>query len=158
MRIALLAVAALAFAACGENKPAEPAATTPAAETPAADTAAPGHDMAGMDETMKSADSADDANTAETPNDFTFHTIAGKVESVHLPTAAGVTWTASTTDVTLVEIGEAKDETMPDGSAHHVVKVTPKASGNAVVKFEKRASADAAAPVIETRNVNFMVH
>lgn len=153
MRTILLAASALAFAACGETKPAEPAAAAPAAEAPAA-----AHDMAGMDDAMKSADSADDANTAETPNDFTFHTIAGKVESVHLPTAAGVTWTASTTDTALVEIGEAKDETMPDGSAHHIVKVTPKASGNAVVKFEKRDSADAAAPVTETRNVNFMVH
>ncbi len=47
---------------------------------------------------------------------------------------------------------------MPDGSVHHVVKVTPKASGNAVVKFEKRDSADASAPVTETRNINFMVH
>lgn len=153
MRIVLLAASALAFAACGENKPAEPAATAPAAETPAA---AP--DMAGMDDTMKSADAADDASTAETPNDFTFHTIPGKVESVHLPTAAGVTWTASTTDTTLVEIGEATDEAMPDGSTHRVIKVTPKASGNAVVKFEKRDSADAAAPVTETRNINFMVH
>lgn len=153
MRVILLAASALAFAACGENKPAEPAApATPAAEAPM-----PGHDMASMDDTMKSADSADDANTAETPNDFTFHTIPGKVESVHLPTAAGVTWAASTTDTTLVEIGEAKDETMPDGTMHHVVKVTPKASGNAVVKFEKHEG-DATKPATETRNINFMVH
>lgn len=154
MRLTLLAVSALAFAACSESKPAEtPVAETPAAETPAA----PAHDMAGMDDTMKSADAADDANTAETADGFTFHTIGGKVESVHLPTAAGVTWTASTTDTALVEIGEAKDEAMPDGSTHHVVKVTPKTSGNAVVKFEKREG-DAASPVVETRNINFMVH
>lgn len=151
MRLLLLSVSALAFAACGETKPAEPA---PAAETPAAE--APAHDMAGMDDTMKAADATDDANTAETTDGFTFHTIGGKVESVHLPTAAGVTWTASTTDTTLVEIGEAKDETMPDGSTHHVVKVTPKTSGNAVVKFEKRDSTTG--PVTETRNINFMVH
>lgn len=152
MRLVLLSVSALAFAACGgETKPAE---TTPAAETPAAE--APAHNMAGMDDAMKTADAADDANTAETADGFTFHTIGGKVESVHLPTAAGVTWTASTTDTTLVEIGEAKDEAMPDGSTHHVVKVTPKASGNAVVKFEKRDSATG--PVTETRNINFMVH
>lgn len=150
MRLLLLSVSALAFAACGETKPAEPA---PAAETPAAEAPAAGHDMTDM---MKSADATDDANTAETTDGFTFHTIGGKVESVHLPTAAGVTWTASTTDTTLVEIGEAKDETMPDGSTHHVVKVTPKTSGNAVVKFEKRDSATG--PVTETRNINFMVH
>lgn len=152
MRLTLLAASALAFAACSESKPAEPAvAETPAAETPA-------HDMSAMDDTMKSADATDDANTAETTDGFTFHTIGGKVESVHLPTAAGVTWTASTTDTALVEIGAATDEAMPDGSVHHVVKVTPIKSGNAVVKFEKRDSADASAPVTETRNINFMVH
>jgi hypothetical protein len=37
------------------------------------------------------------------------------------------------------------------------VKVTPKASGNAVVKFEKHQG-DATTPVVETRNINFMVH
>jgi hypothetical protein len=153
MRLTLLAVSALAFAACGESTPAAPAAETPAAETPAA----PAHDMSTMDDTMKSADAADDANTAETVDGFTFHTIGAKVESVHLPTAPGVTWTASTTDTSLVDIGEAKDETMPDGSTHHVVKVTPKVSGNAVVKFEKRQG-DAASPVVETRNINFMIH
>jgi len=154
MRLTLLAVSALAFAACSESKPAEtPAAKAPAVETPAA----PAHDMSSMDDTMKSADAADDANTAETTDGFTFHTIGGKIESVHLPTAAGVTWTASTTDTSLVDIGEAKDEAMPDGSMHHIVKVTPKTSGNAVVKFEKRQG-DAATPVVETRNINFMVH
>ncbi|RYG22902.1 MAG: hypothetical protein EON93_24625 [Burkholderiales bacterium] len=154
MRLTLLAVSALAFAACSESKPAEtPVVEAPAAETPA-DAA---HDMSGMDDTMKTADAADDANTAETTDGFTFHTIGGKIESVHLPTAAGVTWTASTTDTSLVDIGEAKDEAMPDGSTHHIVKVTPKVSGNAVVKFEKRQG-DATTPVVETRNINFMIH
>lgn len=155
MRLILLAASALAFAACSESKPAEtPAAEAPAAETPAA----PVHDMAGMDDTMKSADAADDGNTAETTDGFTFHTIGGKIESVHLPTAAGVTWTASTTDGEFVQIGEAKDETMPDGSTHHVVKVTPlKSTASAVVKFEKRQG-DATTPVVETRNIIFMVH
>ena len=88
MRLTLLAVSALAFAACSESTPAAaPAAETPAAETPAA----PAHDMSTMDDTMKSADSADDANVAETTDGFTFHTIGGKVESVHLPTA-GASW------------------------------------------------------------------
>ncbi|MEQ1610604.1 MAG: hypothetical protein ABL956_16815 [Hyphomonadaceae bacterium] len=149
MRLTLLAASVLALAACGENPPAAPAAETPAALA---------HDMATMDDAMKTADASDDANTAETTDGFTFHTIGGKVESVHLPTATGVTWTASTADTAQVEIGEATDEKMPDGSTHHVVKVTPKASGNAVVKFEKRDGADAAAPVTETRNINFMVH
>lgn len=153
MRLTLLAASALAFAACSESKPAEPAA-----EAPAAEAAAPAHDMATMDDAMKSADASDDANTAETADGFTFHTIGGKVESVHLPTAAGVTWTASTTDTDYVQIGEAKDETMPDGSTHHVVKVTPlKSTAGAVVKFEKRQG-DATTPVIETRNITFMVH
>lgn len=154
MRLTLLAASALAFAACSESKPAEPAV----AETTATEMAAPAHDMSTMDDTMKSADATDDANTAETADGFTFHTIGGKVESVHLRTAGASWWTASTTDTALVQIGEAKDETMPDGSTHHVVKVTPLASGNAVVKFEKRDSADATSPVTETRNVNFMVH
>ena len=153
MRLTLLAASALAFAACSESKPAEPAAAAPAPEA-----AAPAHDMSAMDDAMKSADASDDANTAETADGFTFHTIGGKVESVHLPTAAGVTWTASTTDTDYVQIGEAKDETMPDGSMHHVVKVTPlKSTAGAVVKFEKRQG-DATTPVIETRNITFMVH
>jgi hypothetical protein len=154
MRLTLLAASALAFAACSESKPAE----TPAAEAPAAEAPAAAHDMAAMDDTMKTADATDDANTAETADGFTFHTIGGKVESVHLPTAPGVTWTASTTDSEYVQIGEAKDETMPDGSTHHVVKVTPlKSTASAVVKFEKREG-DATTPVVETRNIIFMVH
>ncbi|MDP3491587.1 MAG: hypothetical protein Q8R82_00620 [Hyphomonadaceae bacterium] len=154
MRLTLLAASALAFAACSESKPAE----TPAAEAPAAEAPAAAHDMASMDDSMKAADATDDANTAETADGFTFHTIGGKIESVHLPTAGASWWTASTTDTELVAIGEAKDETMPDGSTHHVVKVTPLKSGNAVVKFEKRDTAEATAPVTETRNINFMVH
>lgn len=154
MRMVLLAASVLAITACGETKSAEPAAVpTPAAAAPAET-----HSMAGMDNAMQSADAADDTNTAETPNDFTFHTIAGKVESVHLPTAPGVVWTASTSDTAFVEIGEAADVTMPDGSVHHIVKVTPKASGNAVVKFEKRAGPDPKAAISETRTINFMVH
>ena len=95
---------------------------------------------------MKAADTADDANTAETPDGFTFHTYPAKVEVVHLPAAAGGSWTATASDTALVEVGEAKDETMPDGTVHHTVKVTPKASGNAEVKFERRATANASEP------------
>src|SRR5690242_6317414 len=122
MRLVILAASALAFAACSpsEPKPAEPAAAAPAA--PAADA------HTGMDDSMKMSDTKDDANTAETPDGYMFHTYPAKVESVHLPQG---NWTATASDGALVEVGAATDEKMPDGSMHHVVKVTPKASGNA---------------------------
>lgn len=153
--ITLAAASALAMAACS---PSEPAATETAAP---AESAAPAEHPAGhgaMDDAMKAADATDDANTAETPEGFTFHTYPAKVETVHLPAAAGGSWTATASDTTLVEVGEAKDEPMPDGTVHHTVKVTPKASGNAEVKFERRATANAADPVVETRTIKFMVH
>jgi len=156
MRIAIAAAASvLAFAACNPTEPAADNAATPAETAPAADA---GHDMSTMDDSMKTSDTADDANTAETPQGYTFHTYPAKVESVHLPAAAGSAWTATSSDTTLVEVGEAKDEAMPDGSLHHVVKVTPKASGNATVTFERREGADASAAPVETRTINFMVH
>ena len=152
MRLFVLATSALAFAACSpsEPKPAEPAAETPAADAHAG--------MAGMDDTMKTSDTTDDANTVETPDGYTFHTYPAKVETVHLPTEAGSVWTVTASDAALVEVGAQTDETMPDGKVHHVVKVTPKASGNAEVKFERRATAAADAPVVETRTIKFMVH
>jgi hypothetical protein len=143
----LAAASALAFAACN-----------PAPADDAAKTADAGHNMAGMDDAMKSADSADDANTAETADNYTFHTYPAKVESVHLPTTPTDVWTAASSDPSLVEVGEQKDETMPDGSLHRVIKVTPKKPGNAEVKFERRASAAADAAVTETRTIKFMVH
>lgn len=152
MRALILAAAsALALAACNQGEaPAEPAA-----EPAAAEPAAPAHDMAAMDDTMKASDTADDANTAETADGFTFHTYPNKTESVHLP--AG-NWTATASDANLVAVGASAEETMPDGTKHHVVKVDTKASGNATVKFEKRASANASDPVTETRTINFMIH
>ncbi|HEV7691872.1 MAG TPA: hypothetical protein VGO52_13645 [Hyphomonadaceae bacterium] len=151
MRLIILAASALAFAACSpsEPKPAEPAAAAPAA--PAADA----HAGMAMDDSMKTSDSKDDANTAETPDGYMFHTYPAKVESVHLPQG---NWTATASDTALVEVGAATDEKMPDGSSHHVVKVTPKASGNAEVKFERRDTAAATDPVKETRTIKFMVH
>ncbi len=155
MRLFILAAASvLAIAACA---PSEPAAT----ESQPAETAAPAEHADGhgaMDDSMKAADTADDANTAETPDGFTFHTYPAKVETVHLPAAADGSWTATASDTSLVEIGQAGDETMPDGSVHHTVKVTPKASGNAEVKFERRATTNPADPVAETRTIKFMVH
>lgn len=156
MRILLAAASALAFAACN---PSTPAATDGAAKADATKPAdASMGNMAGMDDKMKSADSADDTNMAETPDGYTFHTYPAKVEKVHLPAPAGSVWTATASDTALVEVGEAKDEPMPGGVTHRVVAVTPKKSGNATVKFERRASANASDPVVETRTVNVMVH
>ncbi len=160
MRFTLFAaVSLLAVAACS------PGAETPAdvAEAPveaAADEHA-GDEHAGhgaMDADMASSDAADDANTSETPDQYMFHTYPAKVEAVHLPSAGAGSWTATGSDAALVSVGAAADETMPDGSVHHVVKVEPKASGNAEVKFERRESADPAAAVVETRTVFFMIH
>jgi hypothetical protein len=156
MRLLILAASALAFAACSPSAPATDAAK-PAADAakPASDATA-SHDMSTMSADMKSADTKDDANTAETPDGYTFHTYPAKVESVHLPTATGDTWTATASDTVHIEVGEAKDEKMPDGAMHHVVKVTPKAAGNATVKFERHKGG--APAVTETRTINFMVH
>jgi hypothetical protein len=158
MRLAILSLSVLALAACGGETPA-PAEPTPA---PAADVAPAADEHAGhgpMDADMQSADAADDASTAETPDGHMYHTDTSKIESIHLPTAAGVTWTATPEDATQVEITGAADETMPDGTVHHVIKVKPVKSGViAKVKLEKRDSADAAAPVTETRTVNVMIH
>lgn len=153
MRFILSAASAIALAACSPQ-PASDEAAAPA-ET-AAPAAADAH--AGMDDTMKSADATDDANTAETPEGYMFHTYPAKVESVHLPTAAGNTWTATPADTALVDVAPGTDEAMPDGSTHHVVKLTPKASGNTEVKFERRATSNASDPVLETRTVKLMIH
>jgi len=157
MRLALLSLSALAFAACGGEAPAtpvEPAA--PAVEAPAAET----HEGHGaMDPAMQSADAADDTTQAETPDGFMYHTDTSKTESIHLPTAAGVTWTVTAEDPTQVEFTDAMDMTMADGALHHVVKFKPLKPGViAKVKLEKREGANPQGPVVETRNVNVMVH
>ena len=147
MRTVLLAVAALSLAACG-GEPAKPAEPTP--ETAAAP-ATPA-----MDETMKAADAADDANVVETADGAMFHTDTTKTEKVHLP--AG-NWTATPVDATQIQVVGATDQAMPDGVSHHVVEVKPLTKDViAKVKFERRDTADAAAPVVETRTVMFMVH
>jgi hypothetical protein len=159
MRIILLASAALALAACsGESAaPADTAAPADAAstETAAAEAAA----APAMDDAMKAADAADDANTAETPDNYMFHTDLTKIESVHLPTKAGASWTATVLDPTQAEITGASDETMADGSVHHIVQIKPLVRDViARVKFERRDSMDTTTPVVETRTVNLMVH
>lgn len=138
--------------------PAEPASNMEMAD---ADTGMDGmdhseHDMSEMDSDMAAADAADDASVAETPNEHTFHTYPDRTETVHLPVVEGETWTATVSDDTLVAMGAASDETMPDGTVHHVVPFQTQASGNATVTFE-RATADAAAPS-ETRTIYFMIH
>lgn len=153
MRTILLASAALALAACGGETPApaESPAETPAAETPAADA---GHGA--MDESMMAADAQDDANSAETPDGYMFHTDTTKIESVHLPVGA---WTATPVDATQIEIVSAADEAMADGSSHHVVKVKPLVRDViARIKFERREGPDASAAPVESRMVMFMIH
>lgn len=149
MRIALLAAAAtLSLAACGGSEPAKP--VEPAA-APEATASAPG-----MDEAMKAADAHDDANTAETADGAMFHTDTMKTEKVHLP--AG-NWTATPVDATQIQVVGATETAMPDGSTHHVVEVKPLTKDViAKVTFERRDTADPAAPVVETRTVNFMIH
>lgn len=148
MRFALAAATALALSACGgePTKPADPAPEAAAA----APTSTP------MDETMKAADSADDANVAETPDGYMFHTDTTKTEKVHLP--AG-NWTATAVDAAQIEVLGASDAAMPDGVSHHIVDVKPLTRDViAKVKFERRETADATAPVVETRTVMFMIH
>lgn len=159
MRTILLASAALTLAACGGEPaaPADPAAATGAADTATTEAAMPA--PAPMDEAMMAADAADDANTAETPDGYMFHTDLQKIELVHLPVKAGASWTATVVDPTQAEVTGATDEKMADGSTHHVVQVKPlKRDVIARVKFERRDSPDTSAPIVETRTVNFMVH
>ena len=159
MRIILLASAALALAACsGESAaPADTAAPADAASTETAAAEVPA--APAMDDAMKAADAADDASTAETPDNYMFHTDLTKIESVHLPVAPGSGWTATVLNPAQAEIAGASDETMADGSVHHVVKVKPLVRDViARVKFERRDTMDTTSPVVETRTVNLMVH
>lgn len=153
MRLAILSLSVLALAACGGETPAAPAAPAPE-PAPAADAHA-GHGP--MDADMQTADAADDANTAETPDGFMYHTDTSKIESIHLPTAAGVTWTATPEDATQVEITGAADETMPDGTVHHVIKIKPTKSG-VISKVMVEKHEGGAAEAAETRTINVMIH
>lgn len=157
MRIALLSISALALAACGGQTPAAPAEpAAPAAEAPAAD-AHSGHGP--MDADMQTADAADDASQAETPDGFMYHTDTSKMESIHLPTADGVSWRVLPEDATQVEFIDAMDVTMTDGTVHHVIKFRPLTSGViAKVKLEKREGGNPEGPVVETRTINVMIH
>jgi len=157
MRIILLGSVALALAACSGESAAPVDAAAPADTASTETSEAPASPA--MDDAMKAADAADDANSAETPDNYMFHTDLTKVESVHLPIKAGASWTATVADPTQAEIAGASDETMADGSVHHVVQIKPLVRDViARVKFERRDSMEPTAPVVETRTVNLMVH
>lgn len=150
LALPLLGATAFALAACGGEAPAKP--EEPAVETPAADA---GHGPMDMD--MMAADTADDANVAETPDGFMFHTDTSKTESIHLPTGEGVTWTATAEKPDEVEILGAADETMPDGAVHHVIKIQPKKSGVISKVVVEKHEGDTTAAT-ETRTINVMIH
>jgi hypothetical protein len=156
MRLIVLAAAsALALAACNNPEPATETAAAPA--MPAADTQS-GHDMSAMDDAMKAADAADDAEAKVTPDNHTFHTYPKKIEVVRLP-AGGGTWAAhgyAPTD--LFKMLDSKDETLADGTPVHVIQFEMIASGNGKVVFEKRATENPNDPVLEARTINFMIH
>jgi hypothetical protein len=138
MRVILLGVAAMAFTACVDTSNA-------AAQT---------HNTATIKTPRPGANAPNCITLTETTDGCTFHT------RIRLPTAAGVTWTATTGDTALVSMGEAKDETMSDGSKQHVIKVAPQTAEDAdvIVRFEKRNSSQLSAPIAETRSIYFMIH
>jgi hypothetical protein len=144
MRVILLVVAAI-FTVCVDSSSAN---------------AAQAHDAATMKTPRPGANAPNCITLTETTDGCTFHTRKGKIESVRLPAVAGVTWTATTGDTTLVSIGEAKDETMSDGSKQHVITVAPQTAEDAdvIVRFEKRNGSQLSAPVAETRSIYFMIH
>ena len=144
MHVILLGVAAIAITACVGSSNA----------------GAQAHNAATMKTARPGANAPNCITLTETADGCTFHTRKGNIESVRLPAAAGVTWTATTGDTALVSIGEAKDEAMPDGSNQHVITVAPQTAEDAdvIVRFEKRNSNQLSAPVAETRSIYFMIH
>jgi hypothetical protein len=144
MHVILLGVATIAITACVGSSNA----------------AAQAHDAATMKTPRPGANAPNCITLSETADGCTFHTRKGNIESVRLPAAAGVTWTATTVNTALVSIGEAKDEATPDGSKQHVITVAPQTAEDAdvIVRFEKRNSSQLSAPVAETRSIYFMIH
>ena len=144
MHVILLGVAAIAITACVGSSNA----------------AAQAHNAATIKTPRPGANAPNCITLTETADGCTFHTRKGNIESVRLPAAAGVTWTATTVDTALVSIGEAKDEATPDGSKQHVITVAPQTAEDAdvIVRFEKRNSRQLSAPVAETRSIYFMIH
>jgi hypothetical protein len=144
MHVILLGVATIAITACVGSSNA----------------AAQAHDAATMKTPRPGANAPNCITLSETADGCTFHTRKGNIESVRLPAAAGVTWTATTVNTALVSIGEAKDEATPDGSKQRVITVAPQTAEDAdvIVRFEKRNSSQLSAPVAETRSIYFMIH
>lgn len=151
--IVLVGASALAFAACSKT---EPAVETAAAPADAAAPAAGGHDMAAMDDTMKAADAADDAEAVVTPDNHTFHTYPKKIEIVRLPAGNWAAHGYAPSD--LFKMLDSKDDKLSDGTPVHVIRFEMAASGNGKVVFEKRATENLNDPVLEARTVNFMIH
>jgi hypothetical protein len=142
-------VSVLTLTACGKTEP-------PAADTPApADDA---HDATAMDESMKAADKADDAQSAITPDAYMFHTYPKKIEIVRLP-AGGGTWAAhGYAPADIFKMIGSKDETLAGGAMVHTLQFEMLASGNGRVVFERRATGNPDDPVLEVRTVSFMIH
>lgn len=156
MRLIVLAAAsALALAACNQTEP-ETAAAPADTAAPAADGQPVGHDMTAMDDTMKAADAADDAEAVVTPDNHTFHTYPKKIEVVRLPAGNWAAHGYAASD--LFKMLESKDDALADGTPVHVIQFEMVASGNGKVVFEKRATENPNDPVLEARTVNFMIH
>jgi hypothetical protein len=135
----------LALGACSKTEPV------------AADAHA-GHDATAMDESMKAADKADDAQSAITPDNYMFHTYPKKIEIVRLP-AGGGTWAAhGYAPADLFTMLGSRDETLAGGAMVHTLQFEMLASGNGRVVFERRATANPDDPVLEVRTVSFMIH
>ena len=111
-----------------------------------------------MDETMKSADAADDKEITVTPDNYMFHTYPKKIEVVRLPAGGGVWEAHGYAPSDLFTMKGSKDGTLADGTAIHVLEFEMLASGIGKVVFEKRATGKPDEPVIEARTVNFMIH
>ena len=153
MRIVILAaVSALAIAAC--TKPAEkesaPAETTESAPAPGSDMTMSGNDVASshdMTAEMAAADAADDASTDLTPDNYMFHTMVGRTETVRLP-AGG--WTLDINQPDLIEMASGEDA---DGQ--YLVKMQMLSEGDAIVTFIPK---DGSAPDAQSHTFNFMIH
>ena len=92
MHVIMLGVAAIAVTACVGSSNA----------------AAQAHTAATMKTPRPGANAPNCITLTETADGCTFHTRKGNIERVHLPTAAGVTWTATIGDTALYKPGKRK--------------------------------------------------
>jgi hypothetical protein len=147
-------VSLLALAACGKT---EPVSATIDAAAPAADAHAD-HDATVMDESMKAADKADDAQSVITPDAYMFHTYPKKIEIVRLPAGGGLWAAHGYAPADIFKMIGSKDETLSSGAKVHTLQFEMLASGNGRVVFERRATGNPDDPVLEVRTVSFMIH